>query len=323
MKLLVSILVASASAQQGGARRRGKDDQTAAVVDDGFGDYSAGFGDYGNDGFGDYSSYSFGDYGDDSYGFNTGDYGAYAAADYSVEDYAGVADYNFDDTAGFEDYVAVDVVEATEAPAAAPAAPAEQVRDFVADEASRPGAAASGPSATMTCLTGEARASDDGTFSAQNVGMTVKSCIGSGDAVEDTMDYCMIELRWYNNKPVTVTARCATASDCDQALTNNFQHPNGLATHHDLCIPAETRGHFGGRFNRESVCTTCSHISQTGTNFGYSVETTGAVNMLDKDGATMKDSTGTEADLFKWNRAKWVQSGFDANVHYAQQLAGK
>jgi len=322
MKLLVSILVASASAQ--GARRRGKDDSTAAAVDDGFGDYSAGFGDYGNDGFGDYSSYSFGDYGDSSYGFDTADYGDYAAGDYSVgDDYAGVADYNFDDTAGFEDYVAVDVVEATEAPVAAPAATEEQVRDFVADEADRPGAAASGPSATMTCLTGEARASDDGTFTSQNVGMTVKTCIGSDAAIEDTMDYCMVELRWYNNKPVTVTARCATASDCDQALTNNFQHPMGLATHHDLCIPAETRGFFGGRFNRESVCTTCSHITQAGTNHGYSVETSGAVNMLDKDGATMKDSTGTQADMFKWNRAKWVQSGFDAAVHYAQQLAGK
>jgi len=348
MKLLASILVASAFGQNSNARRRGNKEDSgasaaAAASDYGsFGDYGGDYGTFGGDYGGTTDFGAYGDYADSfgtadySYGTATDDFGSYDS--YGTDDsFAAYSDYT-SDTAAFEEVAAEVAVEAA-APAAAPAAPAaparpavaaphgsgpavSTIREFQADDVNRPGGGFT--QTNPECLTGLAFADGAGDFSAAELAkLTSQSCEGGATGVthEDTRDYCLIEVRTVNGLYRQISGRCVSYSDCQMALTNNFQYPNGNPTHHDSCKPDMTSGRFT---NKESVCRTCSHMTDSGgANFALTVNTN-TVTLADNAGAALTDGANTDMKL--WTRDFWLQNGgaaYDGTVHFALQQAGK
>lgn len=325
MKLLASILVASAFGQDG--RRRGNKGASAEseVSTGGFGDSYGSYGDYGsNYGFGDeYAAGAFGSY--DSY-----DGGAFGNYD----------SYGFD--TGFDATTVApveSVVEATAAPATAAAAPAAPAvgKEFQADDATAPGGGnAPNDDRAGHCLVGHLTANNLGQFNAVEVGnLATEPCFGADpEATEDSRDYCLVEVRSENGVYTKWTGRCVTLDDCESALANNFQHPNGVPSLHDQCRPTKV-GAVGvplqsGRWkNFESVCRTCSHMNNNADST-FNVQITGgastSIKILNHGSAALQDSNSAQ-DIKDWNRAAWLQvngggdNTFENNVHFVLQEA--
>lgn len=332
MKLFVSAILMAVDAQQGGldGRRFGGLEEIG-ITDLGFGEYD----DYALDGASYEADYSAGFTGPnaddderrrpnkeqlediaaggagDSFGDGFGDYG--------------VSDVAFGDYGGFEDYGGFNTVDAPAAPSSGFVDTASSVaagpggREFEADTLGGQNIADDGTSATRSCLTCQIQSLAD--FAS----CTPKSCGGvDADAIEDTRDYCLIEVRSTDGAFDQLEMRCAEPKDCQASFFDNVRGVD--PTRHDTCRPLKddngvNTGHYTGRWaNIQSVCRNCVVMANGANGSGnYNVEVTGStVKIHNKAGAALTDVSGN-ANVLTWSREMW--HGGESNIAYEKQNA--
>lgn len=260
------------------------------------------------------------DIAEESYSFgNYGDYGAFGDYD-ATADYGGFSDYNAYNaveavdtaTGGFTD---VAVGASSSAAAAGPGG-----REFEADTLGGQNIADDATAATRSCLTCKITAlADFGTC-------TPKFCMGEDNAnsVEDTRDYCLVELRQTNGAFDQLEMRCAEPKDCQSSFFNNVRGVD--PTRHDNCRPIKddsgvATSHYTGRWaHTQSLCRNCVAMNDGANGSGnYNIEVTGTtVKIHNKAGAALTDVTGN-ANVLTWSREMW--HGGEPNMAYEKQNA--
>jgi len=187
-----------------------------------------------------------------------------------------------------------------------------------------------GTHATRRCFTcsGESllQCRDTGAF---------KNC--GGDGIEDTRDYCLIEIRQnqFQNRLQNINMRCAEPADCHHVVNGNVQHAGANPTLHDNCRPKKDESgaatyHWNGRWrNHQSTCQTCIHMSSgldagsTGPGANQVFFETGAnpsfLKLYRYNGASndfVTDNQG-EANMLSWSLDMWNS---ELNLAFNKQL---
>jgi len=252
----------------------------------------------------------------------------YGEADYSVENY----DDTFTDYSDFNDLSAADSasnVAASLIDTSSKGRPestnAEDTRNYEANNPQDDGTPANRK--CFVCSGNSLKACRDSGI--------VQQCGGSG--VEDTRDYCLIEIRQnqFLSQLQQITMRCAEPSDCHGVVNGNVQHAGVNPAMFDNCRPKlDASGamtyHWQGR-NRfhQSVCRTCIHMS-TGVEGGANGP--GVNNVFFETGASptflkvyryngvtndfVTDNQG-EANLLVWSLDMWNS---ELNLAFNKQL---